>query len=220
MIKLLLMLTLLIVTGCTGLPSSYDSTEFGKVADLNVSVTRTIHNCDKSSGINSELFWDYYRNMNLKSYELQEFVAYKSEPDMSIKLSAKIIADNSNDFLKFTTQFKEFDKQYCIHKLSNIQTTARILEVSLGGNPGSTLCDNTILDRVKLFDISLKDGLITQDEYQNLLKDLLKIKDINDKSCGFFHRREVQSTFNTILPKIINVSSLIDVGPAESIKIK
>ena len=192
---------LFLLTGCFSFsPRAYDPVEYDYVVSTTVDVTRAIHRCNDE---NKTDFWKFFQNVNTDTFKLVEFV--KNKPDSDNVLVAAIeIRNMTTDVLNNPN----FSNQYCVHKLSNIQASARILSIALGKPNSMSLCQGDIKSRYELFNASFKANKITQKEYKNLFEDLLKLENVDTSSCDHTNKQKMLEglqLLKSVLPSIVGL---------------
>ena len=187
---LLIGFTLSLITGCMLTPRPYDNIEYSYVINTSVQSTRAIHRCND---VDKTDFWKYYQELNTSSFTLDEFINNKGNSEY-INESVDNLRDMVNDF----SQKGKFTNQYCIHKLSNIQASSRIVSRVLGGSDKYNFCDKSIKDRFLVFKDSYDKKLITKEEFKELIEDLTRLEKIDTNTCDIYVRERLIEDFNMI----------------------
>lgn len=208
--RIMALLLVLFLAGCTLagcstleslVPRQYDNVEYKYSVDISVYATRAIHIC--SDPDKKALFVSYLQEANLDTMVLTEFATDKSD-SAALKSMVEAIQLMVNDILIRG----KFSQQYCVHKLSNIQASARIIARSLGQADQFNMCDGTIRERYDLFTKSFLAKEITPSEYKELVSDMIRLEKVDSTGCSFTvrqkHLQDLQ-LMETILPAIMSL---------------
>ena len=164
------------IVGCNIAPRQYDPVEYSYVINTTINTTRAIHRCNDSDG--SE-FWSYVELSNTSSLFLDEYSRNKGD-SANLVLSISQLRDMVNDVLKR----RNFSNQYCVHKLSNIQASSRIISRVLGSADNINYCSGNIKQRFIAFKTSYDKKEINASEFNELVNDILKLEKIDKTVCS------------------------------------
>ena len=199
--KLISFISLLFLTACISLtPRPYDSMEYSLSNSIVVNSTRAIHRCNNTD--DKEL-WAYIKNINSDSLMLDEFVRNK--------LDSQLLIPSIDQIRTMTNQLlirNKFSDQYCTHKLSNIQASARILSRTLGESDSFKLCDGGIKERLDLFTDSFNKSLISKDEYQELVTNIALLEKVDTNGCDQITRTKMQKDLQLVLKILPSIMGL------------
>ena len=181
----------LLLSACASVGArSYDPAEYSLAVSISANTTHAIHRCDSMA--NSE-FQGFIQKVNLDSFTLVEFVSNKAD-SVQAKPSAEQVRNLISEFFKAPKPtFK-----YCVHKLSNVQASSRMLARALGGYSQISACEGSVQARYALFEASYLAKNITEAEFKELVDDLMNLKSIDSYSCTLEERRELEQALKII----------------------
>lgn len=183
-------ITLLLVAGlATGLsqvkPPSIDLNEYQQVVTVTAYTTQAISNCKDRSVQSNEI-----------EASVLTLLEYESHiPNMEHNLVAtnemkRLIGDfNSHSF---------YTVKYCQHKLSELQVVSRTLARAMGGLNKFNICDMDVTTRKQMYDVSYKQGLITWTEFDELVQDLIHLKEVDKSSCSIENATKMDQALEII----------------------
>lgn len=192
---------IIMLSGCslTSAPRPYDPVEYYLSTSLTVNATRALHRCNDVN-VNDKEFWKYFQLANTNSFELSEFISNKKDSER-----ISIAIENTRSLVTDVLKRGNFSPSYCIHKVSNIQASSRIVSRALGKAERFNLCDNNIKTRFNLFAASYNEKKLTKEEYKELVEDLVKLAKIDSSSCD----ESVKSTMREDLQLLEKALSIL-----------
>jgi hypothetical protein len=193
----------ILICGCSYLngPKQFDNVEYELINKVTVSTTRAIHLCnDVDKQIN---YSTYVQQANL---DTMLFVEYES--NRSDSLALKQMAFNLQAMVNDVLIRGKYTPIYCIHKLSNIQASARIIERTLGETDQHSMCSASIKTRYDMFLKSYGDNDITKSEFQELSKDMVRLKEIDTTGCTLTDKQKQLEDIEFVEKSLSLITSL------------
>ena len=157
------------------LPKDFDAVQYEQVVSITVDATRAIHQC----GQDPVLFKRFLDDLNTDSLKFDEYVRHKAKQEDVSSASAHI--------RKLVVEFdgrEMYSKQYCIHKLSEVQAASRTVSRALGGAKKIDICSADLTPRYLSYQQSYTLGLITASEFKELVADIADLKEIDRSGCS------------------------------------
>ena len=198
---LLTFLATLILSACslsmlTARP--YDPVEYDYAIRIATNTVHAVHRCDNTA---SEEYNTFFQKVNLDSMALTEFVANKSDTEQAIPA-----ANNIRSMVIDIGKRPTFSKGYCIHKLSNIQASARMFARSIGNTDRFDICTGDVQLRFAKFKKSYDLKSIDESEFKELSADLLKLKSIDTAGCTLEERNKIAEAMG-IITSVVGIAS-------------
>jgi len=195
----LFVLSLTTLFGCaTG--RQYDPVEYNYSIISSVAATRAIHQCGNPEDV---LFKRYVADLNEATMHLQEYQKFAKNNVQTYqgalelrKLVLELVLNGN------------YSEQYCIHKLSGIQSASRVMAKTFGKQGGVDICSSDVSSRYHIYRESYVDGKITQAEFYELVNDLIKLSKLDSAGCTAQQKNEIQEILNTI-SKIYSVAGIL-----------
>jgi len=181
-------------------PRTYDPVEYDYLVRMASNSTHAVHRCDDTKGAE---FQKYAQLLNADSMQFVEFVSNKDGSEL-LQPQAQQIRTMVNQFLRHA----DGSLKYCVHKVSNIQASTRMLGRSLGGYDQKNACFGDVKSRYTLFEDSFNASAITKSEFTELSNDLLKLQDIDASGCTVKSKQDLLQTLNFIRQAVSVISAL------------
>lgn len=192
MLKSLCFLSAFLLTACSIQPAhQYDAVEYDYVIKTVVATGRAVHLCDERDS--SEKFIVRIQEINDNTMHLAEYEKY-----VLYNKDTLPAVTNLRDLVLSFTKNKNYSKQYCLHKISEIQSASRVLAMSLGKNSGFNVCDSDVSTRYMVYRASYMQGLITRYEFNDLVHDLTHLSKIDQSGCSMEEKAEFEKAINII----------------------
>lgn len=171
-------------------PKDFDPTEYDQVVTVVVDATRTIHMCNDMT---NPLYTKFLNDLNSSTLKLEEYARHKAgKQDVSNAVSAvrKLVLEYD---VSPTPSV-----QYCKHKLSEVQSGARTIARALGGRHKVDICDYTVESRFVSYKQSYTKVLISQVEFEELVNDLNKLREVDRSSCSVENADKMDKAFEAV----------------------
>ena len=191
------LILLLLLTGCTAFTTrQFDPVEYNYAVNISANATHAIHRCKSKNAEYNE----YLRLINRDSFTLVEYISNKSDNLEALPAGTEL----RNITLSFLLKPKS-SEQYCVHKLSNIQASARMYARAIGYDSKYDICDGELSSKVLIYKSSMDSELISREEYSDLVNDLVKMDAINKAGCKLENRQKL----NKLIDGLKSISGLI-----------
>jgi hypothetical protein len=202
MVKALIVFVGILVAGCTTFGIKvFDPVEYNYPVLSGVESSRAIHLCGNIEHIDQ--FNGYVRNLNLIGMEMFEYENFHSENHNSL-----LVIQHLRDLELAFIGHSKYSAQYCIHKLSEIQSVSRTLAKAFGGQGGLNICLSDITARYALYETSYKEGKISKDEFLELVGDIKKIGDVDMLICSLQEKQQISKSIDKITKAVAFLTSL------------
>lgn len=190
--KLLLLSTFAILfSGCAMFQARlFDPVEYNYAVTIITNATHATHRCV------SMVDPDYDKYLQLINHDSLTLVEYESDKtDTSQVVPA---AQQIRDMTSTMLDHRSYSVAYCQHKLSNIQASARTFARAVSGNNEYDMCQSDVQTRFEFFKKSYDSSLISEEEYKELVGDLLKLQTVDTSGCTLEERTKMQKALEVI----------------------
>jgi len=199
--RLFLLGIFILLSGCSTLgPRSFNAVEYDYAVKTTVASTRAIHLC--GDVYNSAKFKQFVNDLNENSMTLFEYERHLDGNNYSLPAATQI----RQLVIDFTVN-PQYTKDYCVSKLSTIQSASRTLARALGKLNAFDMCDSDVAVRFAKYEELYKQGKITQAEFQELANDIVKLKKVDSATCSFENKEKLDATI-ALISKVIAVLPL------------
>jgi hypothetical protein len=203
----ILILLFLFLSACSTLnafkPRTYDPMEYSKTVEIVVDSTRAIHLCNHPEPANVNL-WKHIEDVNTHSLELDEFERNK---DLNALRIGEAVSDVRSMVINLQTRMN-FSAAYCVHKLSNIQASARIIARTVGKSDRYAMCDGQIKERLDLFTASFNEKKLSVSEYKELVFDIYRLEKVDTVGCTESVKAKVEKDLDAVEKALLTAISL------------
>lgn len=186
--KILVILAALAMTACASRP--FDSAEYSLAISTSILATRSVHQChDKTP-----TYYEYVKELNTQTMYLFEYEKFH-DANTEVMKGVTVIRQLTMEFMQ---NHETASDAYCAHKLSEIQSSARTLAKSLSTRTSIELCSSDAMDRLALYDESLKSGKLSRPEYVELVRDLPKLVKSDNAYCTGEQKEAIAKTVSAL----------------------
>lgn len=189
--KLFAIIAAIILTGCATRP--FDPVEYNYAISTSILSTRAMHQCaDKTP-----TYREFAKELNSHSMQLFEYEKHHSENEQILVgvTNLRQLVIEFNEAEATASQF------YCVHKLSEIQSTSRALAKTLS-RMQIDLCQSDALERLELYKSSFALSKISKAEYEELVKDLPRLVRSDNAYCTAEQKELLQTAVSVIASAI------------------
>ena len=191
--KFLLLSIVILLQGCAWMtPRAFDSTEYNYAIQTTVMATRAVHLCGNVE--HKQEFEDFMKVLNQESMFMIEYETHKDSNKNVIvgvtqtrQLVATMIVHNA------------YSTQYCFHKLSEVQASARTIARSLGGLEEFDICKSNVWGRFEVYEASYKANKISKLEFDELVNDLVSLQKVDHSSCSMQQKNSLANAVQSVL---------------------
>lgn len=178
----------------------YDPVEYNYSIISSVAATRAIHQCNDRENV---LFKRYVTDLNDATMHLQEYQKFAKNNTQTYQGALEL----RKLVLGFVLN-SNYTEQYCVHKLSGIQSASRVMAKTFGKQGGIDICVSDVSSRYNLYRESYVNNRITQMEFYDLVDDLIKLSNLDSVGCTAQQKNEIQEIINTI-SKVYSVAGIL-----------
>jgi hypothetical protein len=180
-------LCMLILTGCATRP--FDPVEYNYAISTSILATRSVHQCQNKT----PTYQEFIKELNTQTMYLYEYEKHHDENDQFL-IGVTNLRQLVLDFMKNESTSTT---QYCMHKLSEVQSVARALAKSLSANR-IEICESDAMERLELYKSSLENAKISEREYAELVNDLTKLVKADNAYCSAEQKELLLKTVSVI----------------------
>jgi len=185
--KLFAIVAVLLLSACATRP--FDPVEYNFAISSSVLATRAIHQC----GNKTPTYQEYIKELNTQTMYLFEYEKHHAENEQ-VLVGVTNLRQLVMDFMKNESKYSE---TYCIHKLSEVQSTSRALAKTLS-SMHIELCESDALQRFDVYNKSIADGKLSKEEYAELIADLPKLVRSDNAYCTAEQKELLQKTLSIL----------------------
>lgn len=189
--KLFAILCVSLLAGCATRP--FDPVEYNYAISSSILSTRAMHQC----GEKTPTYREFVKELNTHSMQLFEYEKHHSE-------NKQILVGVTNLrqlVIEFSQAEASASEAYCVHKLSEIQSTSRALAKTLS-RMQIDLCQSDALERLELYKKSVANGKLSKPEYEELVKDLPRLVRSDNAYCTAEQKELLQTAVSVITSAI------------------
>lgn len=186
--KLFIFLAVAILTGCATRP--FDPVEYNFAISTSILATRSMHQCSNKT----TTYVEFVKELNTQTMYLFEYEKFHDANEQNLK-GVTVLRQLTMEFMQ---NHETASDMYCVHKLSEIQSTARTLAKSLSTRTSVELCSSDAMDRLALYDESLKVGKISRPEYVELVRDLPRLVKADNAYCTAEQKEALAKTVSAL----------------------
>lgn len=185
--KLFAILCMSLVAGCATRP--FDPVEYNYAISSSILSTRAMHQCVEKT----PTYREFVKELNTHSMQLFEYEKHHSENEQIL-----VGVTNLRQLvIEFSQAEASASETYCVHKLSEIQSTSRALAKTLS-RMQIDLCKSDALERLELYKKSFESGKLSKAEYEELVKDLPRLVRSDNAYCTAEQKEALLMTINAI----------------------
>lgn len=188
---MLFLISIGLLSGCAIFQArTYDPVEYNYAVMITTNATHATHRCISMADPDYD---KYLQLLNHDSLTLVEYVSDKADAAQVVPASQQI-----RDMTSTMLGHKIYSVAYCQHKLSNIQASARTFARAVSGNRDYDMCQSDVQNRFDFFKKSYDSTLISKEEYEELIGDLLKLQTVDTSGCTLEERSKMQKALNVV----------------------
>ena len=180
-----------LLSGCSllGPVHQFDNVEYNHAVASAVASTRAVHQCYDQG----PLYQAFVQDLNATTLQLAEYEKYRPASVESLA-SVNEIRGLVLDLQKRASP----TLRYCQHKLSEIQSASRVVAQALGNQQKLSMCISDVELRYNVYLDSLQAGMITREEFDELVADIQQLALVDIASCTMEMRAKIQKSLETI----------------------
>lgn len=180
-----------LLSGCSvfGTPRPFDAVEYDYAIQASVAATRAVHQCIDPS----DSYIGFVKDLTKATMHLNEYEKFRP--------SGAELASGASELRQLVIDFtskKKLTYRYCQHKLSEVQSAARVMAMAFGGQAKMSMCFSDVGIRYGVYLDSLNDNSITRAEFDELVADLQRLASIDQSGCTVEARLKLKQTLEAI----------------------
>lgn len=190
--KLFFIVIAILIAGCATRP--FDPVEYNYAISTSILATRAMHQC----GEKTPTYREFVKELNTHSMQVFEYEKHHSENEQIL-----VGVTNLRQLvIEFSQAEASASEAYCVHKLSEIQSTSRALAKTLS-RMQIDLCKSDALERLELYKKSFANGKLSKPEYEELVKDLPRLVRSDNAYCTA-EQKELLQTAVSVIASVIS----------------